>query len=530
LLSTGFLYRVFQATGSQRGEIYLVPDELRPLVRGANQPPSAAPPPVAPPTEGLACQPVFSLFAMASFIRRWRYGHLADSGEGQLVALARETAELTRELPGRLPRERWTLLAHLGLRLGLFSREEGGLHPTDRIEDWLADPAAAHRSLWEGYLTADQWNDLERAGTRSERFAGHTAAPISARAELLDLLRSLPADQWVLATEVERFVRQRSPDFLREGFDASTARLVDLESGEVFGGADSWARVEAPLLHYMLSGPLFWLGVVEWGLADEWDRIRLTPAGRAWLLGGDQILQPAQELCHFVDECRLSAPEGTDLGSLWRLEPYLALERRGPTSVYALNRGSFTRGLEGGGSSLDLKQLLERVCGGELPLSITVALERWRARVGRFRIRPLVVLSADDLDEFERALGHKDIAPHVKERLGPLAVVVLAARAPEIAERLSRLGHIPETDGALRLMAGRRAYPALVDQHALEALLFCLRFIKALKPALLAGIPEADRLVQRLEQALGPIAAPRLGRRARAEARKLRGDLPASRD
>jgi hypothetical protein len=74
-------------------------------------------------------------------------------------------------------------------------------------------------------------------------------------------------------------------------------------------------------------------------------------------------------------------------------------------------------------------------------------------------------------------------------------------------------------------MAGRRAYPALIDQHALESLLFCLRLIKVLKPDLLSEIPDPERLAIRLEQALGPIAAPRISRRARSAARRLRNEL-----
>jgi hypothetical protein len=109
-------------------------------------------------------------------------------------------------------------------------------------------------------------------------------------------------------------------------------------------------------------------------------------------------------------------------------------------------------------------------------------------------------------------------------------VAVAPARAADLAEALERLGQLPQLDAALRLMAGRKAYSALVDQQTLEALLFCIRLLKALKPDLVAKIPHADRLAPRLEQALGPIAAPRIARRARSLGRRLRGELPADDD
>ena len=206
---------------------------------------------------------------------------------------------------------------------------------------------------------------------------------------------------------------------------------------------------------------------------------------------------------------RLLASDRSDLGLLWQLEPYLVLERRGPPSEYLLTRASFARGLEAGGSATHLGHLLERAAGSDLPLPFRLALERWGARAGRFRLRPLVVLSAEDADELTAALDRADLAGLVRERLGPTAAAVIPARAIELAEALERHGHLPEVDAALRLMAGRRAYSALVDQNT----------------SLIAELPNAEALSHRLEQALGPIAAPRISRRARAAARRLRKEL-----
>lgn len=530
LLQAGLLFRTFQAAGPDRGEVYVAPDELHPLLPKA---PSVKEPtlvPAEPPVELRRCLASFNLLAMASFVRHWRQsgssGRAGAGAGGQLDALSEETAELAVELAGRTPRERWTLLAHLGVRLGLLAREQGGLQPTERLAEWLGQGEAGERQLWTSYLHSEQWNDLERAGSGDARFVGRTADPTVSRGQVVKLVGTLPVDQWVLATDVERLIRERAPDFLREGFEVATSRLVDLESGEELVGSDSWERVEGPLVHYLLSGPLFWLGIVEWGLfGEEWDRLRVTSAGRAWLEGSDEALWPALDPFDLTEARKVVAPERCDLALLWDLEPYLAIERRGPPSEYHLNRASFARGLEAGGSLDELRRLLERAALGPLPTSFNQALERWAGRAGRYRLRPMVVLTAEDEAELNETLAKLESAGLVRERLGPRAVAITAARAGELADALERQGQLPEVDAALRLMAGRRAYPALVDQQTLEALLFCIRLVKALKPALAAEIPHADRLVQRLEQALGPIAAPRLARKARSVARQLRADL-----
>jgi hypothetical protein len=527
LLQSGLLYRVFQAVGPVRGEVYVLPDELLGLLPSRSVSEAALPLAAEQPRETRRCSSSFSLLAMASFIRRWRQREAGTpQADGQLAALSRETGQLAIELPGRSARERWTLLAHIGLQLGLFARQHGGLQPTEDLEEWLALGEAGERRLWTAYVTAEQWNDLERAGSGAERFVGRTADPPAARAQVLDVVGSLTSEAWVLASDVERLVRARAPDFLREGFEVATSRLVDLESGEVLGGSGSWERVEAPLVNYLLAGPLFWLGVVEWGLGpDGWDRLRLTPSGRVWLDDSDEVLSPAPAPLKLSEESLVVASQRCDLRLLWQLEPYLDLERRGPPSEYRLTRASFAHGLEAGGSATDLRRLLERAVGGPPPLAFSLALERWSARAGRFRLKPFVVLAAEDAGELEELLDRPDISGLIRERLGPTTAAVAPARASELAEKLERMGHIPEVDAALRLLAGRRAYPALIDQHTLEALLFCLRLIKVLKPDLLGEVPNAERLASRLEQALGPIAAPRISRRARSAARRLRNEL-----
>ena len=519
----GLLYRVFQATGADRGELFVLPDELTHLLPPPS-PSNAAPSPVPDPLEIRACRPVFVLFSLASFLRRWHWRPARPHpAGGQLAALEQETGDLVAELPGRTPRERWTLFAHLAVLLGLLRRDEAGLDLTDEFDDWLALGGGAAHRLWTTYVASERWNDLERAGSGAERFAGRTRAHREARAALLKVLRSLPIGVWLLLSDVERAIRDQAPDFLREGFDAATARLLDLQSGEVLAGAESWERVERPLVEYVLAGPLYWLGVVQWGRGpDTWDRIRLTDAGAAWLAESDPALAEPSNPIELTADLGLIAPADCDLTLLWRLEPYFDLARRGPPSLYALTRTSFARGLDAGGSTRALRDLLERAAAGPVPVAFRAALARWDARAGRFKVRPIVALLAEDEAELTDALRQLEGSGLVGERLGPRAAAVSAARAADLAAALERLGHLPDVDAALRLMAGRRAYAALVDQDTLEALLFSIRFARAIDRTLADEIPHAERLLRRLEQALGPISAARIARRARAAARRLR--------
>lgn len=527
LLSTGLLYRVFHAAGPDRGETFVMPEELRPLLPTEPGHSGPVPRPLPAPERVLACRPVFALFALASFVRRWRQREVRQaSSAGQLAALDEETSELVVEPPGRTSRERWTLLGHLAIQAGLFTREEAGLEYTEELPDWLARGHDGERGLWRAYLGAAHWDDLERAGSGRERFAGRRADPPAARAQVLDVVRRLPSLTWLQPEAVVHAVREEAPDFLREGYDASSSRLLDLQTGDVLAGPGSWDQVEGSMVRYMLSGPLYWLGGVEWGVSDaEADRLRIGERGAALLRGEEAALASPARPLELLDDRRVVAEADADLGLLWQLEPYLLLEQRGPPSVYRLARLSFARGLEAGGSLDDLRRLLERGSGQPLPEAFAAALDRWAPRLGRIHIRPQVVLLTQTAEELDAILERAEVRAAIRERLGPRAASVPAARSQELADLLERQGHLPELDASLRLMAGRRAYAALVDQRVVETLLFSLRALRALDPRLLEGLAEVDVLIRRLETALGPIAGPLLRKRALAAARRTRREL-----
>ncbi|MCC7104807.1 MAG: helicase-associated domain-containing protein [Chloroflexi bacterium] len=532
LLSTGLVFRGFQAFGPERGEVFVMPEELLPLLPARVEATADIRPRVSAPERVLACSPVFALFALASFVRRWRLRDARQSSNaGQLAALDHETEHLVAELPGRAARERWTLLAHLAVHLGIFTREDGALDHTEELPGWLGDGDSGHRRLWETYVRAAQWNDLERAGSGKERYAGRVNESLAARAQVLDVLQRLPGVAWLEPEEVVRAVREQAPDFLREGFDVSTSRLLDLLTGEVLAGSSSWDKLEGEVVRYLLSGPLYWLGVVEWGATGEApDRLRVSELVVGLLVGAEAaaVVSPCEPL-ELRDDRRIVASTQAELAILWQLEPYLVLEDRGPPSVYHLSRLSLARGLEAGGSVQDLHRLLERGAGGALPEAFSGALDRWSTRVGRLRIRPAVLLTSETAEELDVLLERADLATILKHRIGPRAVSVPAGRAQELADLLERHGHLPELDASLRLMAGRRAYAGLVDQRVLETLLYALRAMRTIDPTLLDGLVEVEALSRRLETALGPIAASLIRKRAAAAGRRAKRQLPRGR-
>ncbi len=497
LLDRGFLFRTFAPLGPHRGEVFAVPDEILDLLRpadGEGTAPAGPPPTGEPPARGerRGSDPVFSLFALASFVQRHAE---ADPGV-RAAGFEREVPGWAQE-PGSWPwQERWAFLRHLALATRLFERSEGaGDVVSPRLARLLSDRQAALERLWHAYLHDRGWHELVRAGVPHGETLAEQVDPTVVRGAALSLLRQLTEGGWVPLPDLLAWFERAAPTLLREQLDSRSAPLVDPLTGRPLWGEDSWQHVEAVLLRYLLLGPLYWLGAVACDSAGE--RLALTRTGVA-LLGGTPERAPAHareaEPCTWEPDGHLAAPARADLGLLLRAERYLVLESRGPVSRYRLTRAEVSATLLAGGSVAECRELLEGLTQAALPAEIQAGLDAWGERFGAVVLRPTVLLetrSREDLDAIDPALLRRRLAPTVAE--------VPASAALDVAEALRAAGQLPRVDAALRLMAGRRAYAALIDEQVLEFLFVSLAALERARPDRLAQLEGAVTLRERLE-------------------------------
>jgi hypothetical protein len=514
LMDDGFLFRTFAPLGRHRGEVFAVPDELlaHPSLAAADEPPTEPPPPTAAPAraERRASDPAFSVFAIASYAARHPEAAARTGGfRAEVDAWAHEPG-------GWAWTERWAFLEHLCDRAGLLSR---GQVASSRLERLLDERHELAASLWHAYLRDRTWLELVRAEVPFGEQLAEQADPPTLRATVLHEVARLATGSWVSLIHVCEWLQRAAPTLLREQLDARSAGYINPETGQPLFADGSWDHIEARLIRYIVLGPLYWLGIVATDVAGE--RVALTAGGEA-LLGGDAAAsgEPQRsEACSWDADGRLHAPASTRLGKLLRAERYVQLEARGQVSEYTLARDRLSAALTEAGSVDESRRLLVELSGGQaLPDTIAAVLADCEQRFGAFVLRPAVLLEA----RTSTALDEVDPAA-LRGRLAPTTAEVPAARALELADELRARGHLPRVDAALRLMAGRRAYQALVDEQVLEFLLVCLLALERVGPYALAQLEGAPRLRDRLLTVFPAARSAEL--RARAE--RLAVDLGA---
>lgn len=526
LLRRGVLFRSLISSGPLRGEVYYLPEEvLQALPRLDTK---VVPDPRAilefrpSPTLVYQCDPSFDLFALASFLRRHHSVPVQrDRDPATAIRLDRfqeEMAALVHEVVPHGPLDRWRFLAHLAMRTGVLERLGVNLVPTRAMADLLDHDREVAVRLWKTYLRDPTWNDVVRSGAVKIEVVGRPSDPTTARRELAGLLGVLEAGEWVTPSSLVAMVRSVAPDFMRQRYEDSASSLLDLATGAVLSGPMSWDRVEGATIRYLLSGPLYWLGIVAWGVSgDGMETVSLTEHGVACLRETSPALRPQPEQASVGDDLVVRVPRKAHLGLLYRLEPYLTLVARGHISTYRLSQSSFGEAIQSGGSAQELVRLLGQLTGGPLPASVTGPIAQWTSRIGQVQVRPVVLLSIAD-DETARVIASAErLAPMIREKLGARAFVVSGSQVDDLVAELRDMGYVPHVDSALRLMAGRRAYAGLVDQQVLELLFFSLRLLARLHPGVLGKVGDGEDLLPRLRAALRPDSIERLERAVEEE-------------
>jgi hypothetical protein len=489
LLDLGLLFRTFAAAGPRRGEVFALPDELLDLLPA---PPGAAPPPTSDqvPSERRSSEPAFSLFALASTLQR-------PTSDLQV-----EVGGWSEEPGGWEWSLRWSFFRQLGLASGLLVAHGTSVTVGSQLPRLLNDPQALADRLWRTYQQHHSWSEVAQLELAAESPAEVADATLL-RAAVIEAVERLPEGAWIDLAAFSNWLKESSPNLVREQLDARGRLLLE---------SMSWEQLELPLLRVFILGPLYWLGVVA--ASVDGHRFARRPVLRSH----------AGEPCAWAGSSELIAPVRAELGTLLEAERYLVLEERGRPSRYRLLQRHVAGALGTGGSIDECRRLLRRLTGAALPDVVEERLAEWHERFGALLVRPSVILEARTESDLDAALDEAAVRPFVRGRLGPLAAEVAAADVLELANALRESGHLPRVDAALRLTSEpRHTYPGLIDERVLEFLLVSLLAFQRTRPERLSELEGALSLIERLERQFAPerlhdlrLAADRLAGELRA--------------
>lgn len=418
----GLIYRTFEHTRSGIQEVFVVPEELIPLgaLLRARELPQHTLPPLAEPDATLSTDAM-----LADDLCTW-LAHLLSPSRIPLVQQLRDTD------PDRL-----TFLQHVARRAQLVRPDQARLDPMPVLA-WLGAPEIDQlRGLFSAWAADPEWNDLYHiASLKPEETGSWSNDPLTARQALLQhLLAALP-QTWHRIDALIDMIRQQAPDFARADFD--TWYIRDATSGEYLRGFADWDRVEGALIHYILTHPLFWLGVVD--LDAEQSLFRLTAHGAILLGRSDATISSepvARYQVHADATIRVAATRRYDRFQLARIADPISV---GDTYLYRLTPASLARAHAQKIDAERISESLKQASRAELPPPVEKALRRWSEKGVEATLERTLLLRVKNEGVIKRLRESPKTRNLIGDVVGPAALQVPEKNWPKLVSALAELG------------------------------------------------------------------------------------------
>ena len=329
---------------------------------------------------------------------------------------------------------------------------EGGSATVENIKAHLEAPRPlAWLNTVQGWLQSATLNELAMVpGIIVEQSPSYT--PVSARQAIISHITGIEPGRWVPIQGFSDQVKSQTPDFLRQSGNYDTWLIRSSDDGSYLTGFGQWANVEGRYISFMITGPLFWLGIVEPGYrshSGQPEAFRITQQGID-LLGGKTPRAPEENgkiliKAGAVVECEPLTPRQARY-TIARMAEWMKHTATG--QIYRITPASLTAARKQALRVSHLVALL-RKHGAVPPAPILVrALQQWEDSGTRAGIEDIQVLKVDS-PELLTKIRQTRANSYLEETLGPTTVVVRRGCKEKLIRILLEQGILPDDKSGL---------------------------------------------------------------------------------
>jgi hypothetical protein len=334
-------------------------------------------------------------------------------------------------------------------QLGLIDPDNTAVLSANNGEEFFgSEPSARVRRAFEGYLNGKLLNEL----TWFHAISGYSNAVYPTPEPVLIGRKAVMAyfrqtDGWTAIGALINRIRETNYEFFLPRTHQSERQYAYsppthpyTSSGNSLGWewpgmiyldeSEGWQRVEAQWIAWIVTAPLYWMGLVDLGFKSEDaktpDFFCLTALGR-WLLadgpppeiplsGGQVIVQP---------DFTIMAFDPISDAVLFRLEQFSRRVSAERAILLRLSQQSVYAAQQAGWDAARIQTYLEELSHLPLPANVTRTLLEWQASHERIRIYPHVnVLHAPRPTDLDELANQDKIKPLLERTLAPGVVAL----------------------------------------------------------------------------------------------------------
>jgi hypothetical protein len=314
----------------------------------------------------------------------------------------------------------------------------GGAAQPAQVKSFLELPRfQALAMLTKAWLESERLNELRLLpGLACE--GEWINQPRATREFLFHLLEALPEGKWWSLPAFIRAIKDKVPDFQRPAGDYDSWFIKRLSDGNFLRGFTSWDEVDGALVRFIITGPMFWLGMVE--LASPEDSEIIT----AFRVNENPVSGEEKGKIKVASNGRISVPRSVPRVTRYQLARFCEWEPARPDEYfYHITTRSLKKAGEQGLKPGSLLSLLARNTASEIPPVFVRALKRWEMNGTEARVETQTILRVtrpEVLDELRKSKAGRFLG----ESLGPVTVVVKPGAQSKVLAALAELGLLAE--------------------------------------------------------------------------------------
>jgi len=263
-------------------------------------------------------------------------------------------------------------------------------------------------------------------------------APHITRHTLLGFLASIPPGKWWSLSAFIHAIKEKHPDFQRPAGDYDSWFIKRDSDGAYLRGFAHWDDVDGALVRYLITGPLFWLGMVE--LATPSDSEIVT----AFRVNEKRVTSTENAKLTVSSNGRITVPRLVPRVTRYLISRFCVWDEEKPDEYrYRVTTGSLKKAGEQGLKIGQLLSLLAKNAAAELPPAFVKALKRWETNGTEARVEVQTVLKVSRPEVLEE-LRKSKAGRFLGETLGPTAVIVKKGAQAKVLAALAELGLLAE--------------------------------------------------------------------------------------
>jgi hypothetical protein len=265
---------------------------------------------------------------------------------------------------------------------------------------------------------------------------------------LLDQISLVPTGQWWNLESFVFYIYQINPDFQRPAGNYDTWYIKKAETGEYLRGFDHWDTIDGAYIRFMLTGPFFWLGLVDLAWSDNDNKIQAFKCSQwcADLLSNHppEGIKPEEVKLMIDSYGKIVIPLRFSRTIRYQISRFCVWNGKTKDGyAFQISPVSLQRAKDHGLKISHFLKIVQSVLPHPFPPKLKSALENWEHHGTLAHFTQAILLHVAD-PEAINLLHNTSVKKFIQAVLNPNTVAVLPSGVEQVRKTLIEMGFLSE--------------------------------------------------------------------------------------